>query len=92
MAKIEKESEVFSAPRRRETVYVWSKNGRGECIEVYLKELDLSGSGCVLVVNRCRNGNKSSNFIKYGIFLTKKVKINFVRKRPLPEVGYVNVL
>ena len=59
---------------------------------MYFKEFYLSASGCVLVVNRCRNGNKSSNFIKYGIFLTKKGKINFLRKRPLPEVGYVNVL
>jgi hypothetical protein len=62
------EAKFLWSPRSTETVFVWSKRGRGECIEVYLKELDLSGSGCVLVANRCANGNKSSDFIKYGRF------------------------
>ena len=37
-----------------------------------LKELDLSGSGCVLVVNCCGNSNKRSGCIKQGNVELKK--------------------
>ena len=59
MGKTGKESEDLSGPRRTESVYVWSKSGRWIILRCILKELGLSDSGCVLVVNCYGNGNKS---------------------------------
>ena len=94
MGKTGKGNEVLSGHRRTETVYVWSKRGRGRVLRCtsILKELNLSGSGCDLVVNSCGNGNISSGFVKYVKCLTKEGNINLVRKRPLPKVGYDNLL
>lgn len=88
----EKKATVFSGPRKTESVYVWSKRGRWAVLRCILKELDLSYSGCVLMVNSRWNGNKSSDSIKYSKSLTKERNVNFIRKRPLPQVGYVNLL
>ena len=66
MAKKGKGGEFLSGPRRTKSVYVWSKRGRWIVLRCILKEMDLSDSGCVLVVNCCGNGDKMSDSIKEG--------------------------
>jgi hypothetical protein len=88
----ERKATFLSGPRKTEFVYVWSKRGWWTVIMCILKELDLPYSGCVLVVNCRGNGNKMSDSIKYAKCLTKEGNVNFIMKRPLPQVGYFNLL